>query len=173
MGISEWVVNHWAEASRKFGIIHSISPWRRTTMSNLDKWNHHWFGVWQEYGPAYEDCPPVRDFVFPDVTRSYDKKRLTEYLTKAQVVAATSRNQFPCPFTGKRTGGSISFRTDGRWLWLDDLPDYIDRFNVAIPTEFLKEIEKNGYVPPAVEANIAERLEWPPVKRPGPGSTKT
>jgi hypothetical protein len=137
-------------------------------MNKLEQWNHKWFAVWQEYGPAYEECPRVRDFVFPEVTRNYDKHRLREYLTTAHIVASTSRNQFPCPFTGKRTGGSISFRTDGHWLWLDDLADYIDQFNVAVPSEFLKTIENNGYVPPPVtDEGIAERLEWPPVKRDG------
>ena len=139
----------------------------------LDKWNHRWFGVWREYGPAYEYCPSVRDFVFPTVVRCYDKARLRQYLTKAQIVASTSRHSFPCPFTGKLTGGSISFRTDGRWVWLDDLADYIDQYDVAIPTDWLREIEKNEYVPPFVEEAVVQKLEWPPVKGQGTGQVKT
>ncbi len=135
-------------------------------MSVLDQWNHRWFGVWQEYGPAYESCPHVREFVVPEVASHYDKVRLREYLTKAQIVASTSRRSFPCPFTGKRIAGSISFRTDGEWLWLDDLPDYIDHFNVAIPSSWLRKIEANGYVPPPpIDPDAIEKLEWPPVKR--------
>ena len=134
-------------------------------MSVLDLWNHKWFGLWQEYGPAYEDCPRARDYVVPEVASHYDKARLREYLTKAQIVATTSRHSFPCPFTGKRIAGSISFRTDGQWLWLDDLSDYIDQFDIAIPTAWLQQIEANGYVPPPVDLDAIERLEYPPVKR--------
>lgn len=134
-------------------------------MSILDQWNHKWCGVWQEYGPAYESCPSVREFVIPEVASRYDKVRLREYLTKAQVVATTSRSSCPCPFTGKRTHGSVSFRTDGEWLWFDDLADYIDQFNVAIPSSWLRKIESNGYVPPPpIDLTAIERLERPPVK---------
>jgi hypothetical protein len=136
-------------------------------MRNLERWKHRWFGVWREYGPGYEACPSARDFVFPEITRTYDKRRLKEYLTNAHVIASTSRSRFPCPFTGRRTTGSISFRTDGHWLWLDDLADYVDRFDIAIPSEFLENIEKNGFTPPVVLEDVTQKLEWPPVKRKG------
>lgn len=135
-------------------------------MSILDQWNHKWFGFWKEYGPRYEDCPSVRIFVLPEIASGYDKARLREYLTKGQLIASTSRRSFPCPFTGKRTAGSISTRTDGEWYWLDDLPDYIDQFNVAIPSSWLLKIESNGYVPPPpIDPEAIEKLELPPVKR--------
>jgi hypothetical protein len=49
---------------------------------------------------------------------------------------------------------------------LDDLPDYIDQFNVAIPSSWLLMIEANGYVPPPpIDPSAIEKLDWPPVKR--------
>ena len=133
-------------------------------MSILDDWNHRWFGMWQEYGPAYANCPSARNFVFPEIVARYDKLRLRQYLTTAQEIAATSRSSFPCPFTGKRIPGSITFRTDGEWHWPDDLPDYIDRFDLAIPTAFLRAIEARNYVPPApVGPDTIARLERPPI----------
>ncbi len=132
-------------------------------MSVLDQWGHKWFGVWREHGPAYELCPRVREFVVPEVAVRYDKPRLREYLTTAQAVAATSRSSFPCPFTGERRRGSISFRTDGEWLWLDDLPDHIEQFNVAIPTAWFRTIEANGYIPPPmIDPDATAKLQWPP-----------
>ena len=79
-------------------------------------------------------------------------------------MASTSRTSFPCPFTGKRTTGAVSFRTDGKWLWLDDLPDYIDDYDVAIPTEFLSEITSHAYIPPTIDLSALGQLEWPPVE---------
>jgi len=128
----------------------------------LDQWPHRWFGIWREYGPAYHECPSARDFVDPEATATYDKARLREYLSKAEVVASTSRHSFPCPFSGQRLTGSISFRTDGRWLWLDDLPDYVDNFDIALPSAFLKNIEQNDYTPPPVDPSVMKTLEWPP-----------
>ena len=133
-------------------------------MSILDRWNHKWFGFWKEYGPRYDDCPSVRDFVFPDVVATYDKARLRNYITTAQIVASTSRRSFPCPYTGKRIAGSISTRTDGEWYWLDDLADYVDQFDVAIPSTWLRKIEANGYIPPPpIDPDAVEKLERPPI----------
>jgi hypothetical protein len=132
-------------------------------MNLLARWPYKWFGAWREYGPAYQRCPSVQEFVNPSVNANYDKARLRHYLSESTIVASTSRINFPCPFTGRRTTGPLSFRTDGHWLWLDDLPDYIDNHNVAIPDAFLRDIESNGYVPPQFDSNAMEHLEWPPV----------
>ncbi len=132
-------------------------------MNSIAQWPHRWFGVWREYGPAYQCCPSVHEFVEPSVTANYDKTRLRQYLSGATIVASTSRSNFPCPFNGKRSTGPLSFRTDGRWLWLDDLPDYIDDHGVAIPDAFLRDIESNGYVPPPFDTSAMTHLEWPPV----------
>lgn len=71
------------------------------------------------------------------MSSDYDKPALRRYLTTAEIVASTSRASFPSPFTGKQLAGSISFRTDGKWLWLDDLVDHIDQYGVTLPPAFL------------------------------------
>lgn len=59
--------------------------------------------------------------------------------------------------------------TDGTWLWLDDLPDYIDHHDLAIPTAMLAHIQSVGYMPPEsvpikeIE-RLAVKLEWPPIQ---------
>ena len=128
----------------------------------LDRWPHRWFGVWREFGAPYSRCPSIHDFVFPTVARSYDA-RLPEYLTGGQTIASTSRSSFPDPFSGARRSGSVSFRTDGVWVWLDDLPDHVENHGVALPTAFLMNIEANQYRPPAVDPSEFSQLEWPPI----------
>lgn len=132
-------------------------------MSDIDSWPNRWFGYWREYGPNYRRCPSIRDFVRPDVTATYDKARLRKYLTTATCVASTSRVAFPNPFTGQRIGGSLSWRTDGTWAWMDDLPDYIEQHEVALPTAFLREIRVRDYVPPPVDPRAFGGLDSPPV----------
>jgi hypothetical protein len=132
-------------------------------MDQIDRWPHKWFGVWREYGPAYERCPSVHEFVCPAVARPYDHQRLRDYLTRGLVVASTSRSNFPSPFSGERIGGSVSFRTDGTWIWRDDLPDYVQHHDVALPSGFLKHIVENNYVLPVVDPGAIAGLEWPPV----------
>lgn len=132
-------------------------------MNTIDQWSFKWFGVWREYGPKYKDCPSIREFVSPELVAHYDKKRLGEFLLNGQIVASTSRANFPCPFTGTRHPGTLSFRTDGKWLWLDDLPDYIENFAVAIPSKWLRSIESGGYEIRPVTDHEISTLQWPPI----------
>lgn len=132
-------------------------------MNILDDWSHRWFGIWSEFGAVYQECPSAFSFVMPEISSCYPKERLRNYLVSAPIVASASRRNFPNPFTGVRQGGSVSFRTDGKWLWLDDLPDYIENHGVAIPSKWLEDIQSNDYSPPQqVAEEVIERLEWPP-----------
>jgi hypothetical protein len=102
--------------------------------------------------------------VAPDIVAQYDLNRLIKYLRESPVVATASRMNFPCAMTGVRTTGSISFRTDGEWVWLDDLPDYVEKHRVAIPTKWYHKIEASHFTPaPAVDQSVIAGLEFPPV----------
>ena len=55
-------------------------------------------------------------------------------------------------FDGSRqvmNGSSV--RTDGEWLWREDLAYYVERHNVAIPGEFLDLIRRRGYLVPDLD----------------------
>ena len=133
-------------------------------MSEVDDWPYRWFGVWAEFGPAYKKCPSVHSFVKPEINLQYRKDRLCKYLRTAPILASTSRVNFPNVFTGSRFAGSISFRSDGKWLWLDDLAEYVDHYNVAIPTRWLNDIEARNYSPPdELSGDVTRVLEWPPL----------
>jgi hypothetical protein len=130
----------------------------------ITQWPHLWFGVWREYGPRYRNCPSAFSFVDAQLNHTYQKAQLIEYLTSAPVWASTSRRNFPNPFTGEQVGGSISYRTDGRWLWLDDLADYVAYHELVLPIKWLAEIEERNYSPPEfVDDEIFEHLDWPPI----------
>jgi len=132
------------------------------TARTLGQWPHKWFGAWRESHRGNDTYPQIREFVSPELVATYDKSRLREYLTTAQVAATTSRNSFPNPFTGKRSFGSLCWRTDGVWLWLDDLPDYIEQHDVALPDAMLSHIEGRGYrLPRPLDEESLKALEWP------------
>jgi hypothetical protein len=44
-----------------------------------------------------------------------------------------------------------SIRTDGEWLWRDDLAYYVSRHDVALPEEFLRAIRDRNYVVPDLD----------------------
>jgi hypothetical protein len=130
-------------------------------MTPATDWNNRWFGVWRETGATYSACPSVQDFMDSAALAEFDKGRLVRYLETAHVVASTSRLAFPCVLCGARHGGSLSYRTDGEWLWPDDLGHYVSEHNVAPPRAMLEHVAGHRYDPSAVSQEQVERLQWP------------
>jgi hypothetical protein len=131
-------------------------------MSSLENWNHEWFGVWMESGAAHEKCPSIRDFIDKQSPDYHDKDQLAKYLETAQVVATTSRLRFPCVLTGKKFVGSLSYRTNGKWLWPDDLAYYVREHHVRLPTKMVEAIRQSAYKTPVVSDETISNLERPP-----------
>ncbi len=128
------------------------------------EWNHRWFGFWKEDGPAYAACPSIHDHRFPDVVARYDTSRIRRYLTQSFALTATSRNGRPCPVTGRKRFGSLGIMTDGAWLWRDDLPDFIEEFQVALPDQFLLAMAARDFAPQQdVDPDLIPGLPWPPI----------
>ena len=132
-------------------------------MNEILNWKHRWFGVWRESGRAYEKCPSIKDFIDPKFTEHHDIDKITRYLETAQIVSTTSRANFPCVLTGRRFSGSLSYRTDGEWLWPDDLAYYVREQRVSLPLELVTMMENYKYQPPVVPQEAIQKLEWPPI----------
>jgi hypothetical protein len=128
---------------------------------SLQNWPSAWYGYWREYGPDYAAYPSAQQFVDPSRTSQYNLVELTRYLRSGYVAAATSRLSFPCPFTGEKIPGSLCALTDGKLFWLADLPEYIERFNLAIPDAWYAEIQVNNFQLPLLTETQLEELEYP------------
>lgn len=46
--------------------------------------------------------------------------------------------------------GIGSLRTDGTWIWRDDLHYYVSKYHLSLPSAFLAHIRKNEYTTPPV-----------------------
>lgn len=113
----------------------------------MENWSHKWFGLWKENGQEYTKCPSILDWVKPEIVRNYNLVQVSSYLLNSQELSSTSGEVFPDPFTNELVKGTISFRTDGEWLWLDSLPYYIEKYDVALPKKFLESIQRNNFKP--------------------------
>lgn len=132
-------------------------------MSAIAQWSHKWFGVWSEFGPEYAKCPSITEFVDHRINAAYPKSEIVRYLRESPVVAVTSRYGFPNLFTGERLGGTIAFRTDGKWVWLDDIAGYVEQYDVCVPDKMLADMKAAAFCfPISVPDDIADHLEWPP-----------
>jgi hypothetical protein len=131
-------------------------------MFNAENWPYKWFGMWREYGEHYKKYPSVHDFTDAARNATYDKEQLLKYLRNGYKLVATSRINFPNPVTGEIVGGSICYSTDGKWLWFDDLADYVENNHVVIPDEWYRDIQNNNFIVPEVDGQHVEAtLDWP------------
>lgn len=127
----------------------------------FEDWPFTWFGCWREFGAAYARCPSIDDFVDP--TWDYvDRDRLVAYLVGAPVVATTSRLGLPWAKGPGDGRSSVSYRSDGVWVWLDDLDYYIEEQSLRLPDSFVAAIEGRHFEPPAALEVDPMTLSWPP-----------
>lgn len=125
-------------------------------------WPHRWFGCWREFGPAYELCPSIDEFVDEDwLHESIDE--LVRYLARAPVVAVTSRLALPWARGEGDDRTSLAWRTDGAWLWLDDLDYYVATQSVRPPDAFVAHIEARLFALPKRLRIDRDVLDWPPI----------
>ncbi len=128
---------------------------------NSKNWNHTWFGFWNEYGEGYENCPSVFDFIDKTINETYDKTLLCNYLNNGIVLVSTSLHCFPSPVDGKITYGSVSYRTDGKWVWFDNIVSFIENDNLTIPEVWYQEIEAKKFIFPDVSSDQLDNIGFP------------
>jgi hypothetical protein len=125
-------------------------------------WPERWFGCWREFGRGYERCPAVGTFV--DGSWAHPRHAdIVAYLSSAPVVATTSRSAIPWAIGPGDGRSTVSYRSDGGWLWLDDLDYYVAEHGVRLPDAFVAAIEARAYTPPDDLGADIDDLPWPPV----------
>lgn len=128
---------------------------------DLNNWPYRWFGFWKEYGEEYVKYPSIKHFLNEQINKTYQKEKLLDYLKNGFSVTVTSKSAFPDPFTSILGKGEISIRTNGKWLWLDNICDFIEFNNLILPSSFYSHIQKNNFVLPQIESFELETLDWP------------
>lgn len=125
-------------------------------------WNHKWFGFWREFGFEYSKCPSIYNWIYPNEDNYYGKElpRILHYLRTGISISTTSAVAFPNPFNEQYQCGATSIRTDGVWIWLDLLADYMERNNVYIPESFYCHIKGNSFTLPDVLSVNPKNLDW-------------
>jgi hypothetical protein len=128
---------------------------------NIYTWPFKWFGFWKEYGDDYRNYPSIHDFVDVDINKNYERDKLLMYLRNGKALATTSISAFSLPITGVINRGSVTVRTDGIWLWLDNICDLIENHHLIIPEGLYTHILRNDFLIPEINAEDLEKLEWP------------
>lgn len=116
--------------------------------SRAGKKNVRWYGFWKEQGPSYANFPSILESVSQDWPERQNNS-LLHYLVTSPLLSVTFRGA--CLFCGelcyllKDEQLSTALRTDGVWVWPDEIVHYIEHHGVMIPSDMFSHIKKKRY----------------------------
>jgi hypothetical protein len=129
------------------------------TRKQFPDWDQRWFGYWR-VRDAEAHLPRLADFIDP-TWQPEDKKRLIDYLRGAPLALATCAGFVKCLLCSRQLELG-SHRSDGTWLWPDDLAHYVEEHEVRLPTNLEQHIRDHHYRAPEQLEVPVEQLPWPP-----------
>jgi hypothetical protein len=108
-------------------------------------------GMFREFGPIRSSEP--QDSILASVAAEPlpDVDRVVAYLRAGHELIAMMDVQDDVFDGSQQVMNGSSIRTDGDWLWREDLAYYVRRHNVAVPAEFLRLIRGRHYIVPDLE----------------------
>lgn len=129
-------------------------------MNFFSTWSELWFGCWLEHGEKYTNCPSIKEFIDP-LWKDESIEKIIQYLNSAPLIATTSHLSIPWAIGTGDGRSCVSYRSDGKLLWLDDIDYYITQHHLRLPDNFISHIEKNEYLPPEELMKDPDELNWP------------
>ena len=131
---------------------------------NYKNWPYRWFGYWIETSPNRTILPSIKAFQSEKINQGYDHGNLVNYLTQAHVLSVTSALSRVLPISGERINGQITLatRTDGHFIWVDDIANYIAEDHLVLPDGWYDRIFRNNFAIPKVTKKELASLELPP-----------
>jgi hypothetical protein len=88
-----------------------------------------------------------------------DEEKLLNYLRGNTVLAATAAMVDDVLDPQETAVAPLELVTDGAWVWPRDLAYYLERYHVALPLQFLLQIELHNWVQPQLTAQDLEQVE--------------
>lgn len=88
-----------------------------------------------------------------------DKEEVLSYLQRGLVRLSLASRDVD-RFAGFENLGPAKLLTDGAWFWPSAFVHYVERYDFAVPADFLEHIRSRRYLPP-VRGSVALDLEIP------------
>src|SRR4051794_18919741 len=92
----------------------------------------------EQFGPLAKFYPSLRRYVCD--TPQPDEARILNYLMSGREEITITGPNFPDalnPVHGEDIGSSITWMTDGVWVWQDSLIYYVEEYHIRLPRSFV------------------------------------
>lgn len=103
----------------------------------------------------------MEDFV--DLNWEQDEKQaVLAYLDRSEVVVVALIPSVKCVLCGENAGNPSAYKSDGVWLWPEDLAHNVRRHGIRVPDRMVEHMRRNGFKPPQNLRIDVPNLPWPP-----------
>lgn len=128
-------------------------------MSGFSNWPHRWFGFFSETPDGDPEAAWIEDFVDTawDVT---ERDLVISYLSESPVVVAGCLPSKKCLLCDLQVP-SATFKSDGVWLWPQNLLHMVEKHGIRVPREFVEHMRASSFTAPARCEESLEMLPWP------------
>ncbi|MFF3845394.1 hypothetical protein [Streptomyces sp. NPDC002328] len=87
-----------------------------------------------------------------------DSARISAYLASGHELFSAMGARRDVVTREKLILGADSLRTDGTWLWREDLRHYFDRYHVLLPDDFVALVRERRYAVPSISPEDLRQL---------------
>lgn len=125
------------------------------------RWSERWWGVWG-FQMQHLGLPVERESLAlfrSDAAPTSLRAEVTAYLNAAPVALAAQQPSSPCDWCGEPVNPS-TYRSDGAWLWPDDLAHLVVEHDFVVPHAMVDHIRSVG-TPPQRVFGPDDNLPWP------------
>ena len=103
----------------------------------LKSLNKIYLGFFSENNLYMANNGSIKQFIVSKV--NYDKKKILDYLQNGKKEAICPKPTYDI-ISGKMISTSFTVLTDGEYIWKNDLPYYVDKYNIKLPQSFIEKV---------------------------------
>lgn len=107
-------------------------------------------GYFREFRHGMENGPSIHEATQRG-NYGGEKSLLVSYLKAGTIYVASPGIGTDVLDEEPHVSGPIHSLTDGRWMWPADLSYYVEKYNVALPIEFLMDLRRHNWTHPKPE----------------------
>ncbi len=111
-------------------------------------WPHRWYGWFDALEGEGDPFPSFAQLADPS-WRPDDLPQILDYLRNAPVCTAGQAGVKPCVFCGEPLRNLGTWRTDGKWVWLNSLAHLVAAHALRLPDAMAEDIRGRAHRPPA------------------------
>jgi hypothetical protein len=105
-------------------------------------------GFFRELRHGDPDGPSLWEAALP--SPAADQDDIVRYLDGGDTVAATGVLVDDVLDSSRTAVAPLELATDGAWVWPRDLAYYVRQYNVTLPEDFVSEMRRRAWQPPAL-----------------------